>query len=93
MRVDEPWDNRAAREIYFRGARCRQCIHFFIGTHSQEPAVGDGNCLSAWLRRIHGQDVCVQQNKLRLALTQREQRQGSQLMQKPTSRRIHRAKG
>ena len=93
MRVDKPGYNRAASKIYFRSTRCRQSIHFFIGTHSQELVVGDGNRLDARLRGIHGQNVCVQQNKLRLAATQREQRQRSQLMQESTSRQIHRAKG
>jgi hypothetical protein len=89
MSVDEPGDNCATGEVHFRSAGCRQRRNFFIGTNSQEAAVGDSDRLGTRLRRIHGQNVCVQQNKLGLALTQRQQRQSRQLMQKPTSRRTH----
>src|SRR4029453_10987564 len=90
MRVDETGNDGASSQINPSGPRYCDGFDLILGSDCEKPAIVDGNSLGARICRIHRQNVGIDENELRLAASERQERQGSKATQEFAARTDHR---
>jgi len=74
VRVDESGDDRFSAQVDALGTRACQSPDIRIGSGCQKSASGERHCFGMRIGGIHGVDIAVPENKLRLDGTGPRQR-------------------
>jgi hypothetical protein len=77
VRIDESWDHRFSAQVNALGTRACQSPDIRIGTGCQKSAARERYSLGMRIGGIHGVDITVPENKLRLNGPRMRQRTGA----------------
>src|SRR5262249_6230202 len=86
MRIDEARSDRFSAEVNLADVGASKIQHIGIAAHGEKSATRNCHGLRARLPVIHGQDIAVVKNQLRLFLFEREHRQCSKRAKKIAAR-------
>jgi hypothetical protein len=87
MSIDESREHGLSGEIDFSNAGCRETQDVGAFSNSEESIVCNGHCFRNWFRWIHGHDMAVMEDEVRLFLFEREERESSKRAEKFASSR------
>jgi hypothetical protein len=71
--INEARKNRFATEIEFAGSRAGKIQNVGITSNREKSSTGDGHSLGAWLPTVHGENIAVVQDEIRLLLFEGEE--------------------
>jgi hypothetical protein len=86
--INEPRKDRFTAEIEFAGSHVSKIQHVRIASDREKSAAGNGHSLSAGFSAVHGENIGVVQDEVRLLLFEREERKRSKRAEKFAARRF-----